>query len=648
MNPEDRRRWLLMIVVFAAALLFLQMYSARQAQQRPQPATEEPPRPGPGEAAPPEKAWLTAPIKHDGAPLPVEVQTDEMKVTLSTTGASVAGLELLNYHPTWKSTEPLPVLGELARDRQDRPRRSLVLAEFRGGLDFEHWPFKLQSDDGPFTGAKPTRTIVFVGRQGDIEVRKVYTFSKAGFDIGMAVTVINCGGERQTLDYRLLGGAGIIPDQPPSAWMTITAKLAGRDSPAADMEFRNVTAVEAAKLKPEKLALSKARTEWAALRGRFFAAILVPQDPTQAIEAFAEPLDAAEQDPKKKSLAVGLKCNSFTLEPPADGKPGGGDTRSYFLRVGPQKAEMLEAYFAPEGGRQLSRDLVAAVDFGWNWFARASRWMLRLLQWSHGRVANYGLAIVLMTLIIKVALHPLQRKGTMTMQKNQEKMQAMAPKLKVIQEQYKDDPAKLQAAQMRLYKEEGFNPAGFAVGCLPMLFQAPVFIALYGAIRGAFDLRQAGFLWVHDLSLPDTLFGFNLNLHFWQFHVDFNLLPILYGSLQALQSFSQPMPVDPQQKTNAWMMRFMPLMFFFIFYSMPSGFVLYFAVSATLGFGETWMIKKLMARAKARAAAGGGAAPAAPGPPAEGAKPAEKPAPVTDAKAFWAKEAEKKLGKPKK
>ena len=664
MQAEDRNRWLVMIVVFAAMMIIFQIYQAKygqrpnpdQAAGQPEPGKAGEPGAAPEPPAPAPPPTLTAPIGHEGEPKTVELETDEFKVRLSTTGASVESLELRNYHRNKGEAEPLALLGyhpedpgearaapgseqlRLYRQKLDR-WRCLVLREFRGdlALDFERWPFRLELDDGAFSESKPTRTVRFLARQGDVEVLKTYTFHRAGFDLDLAVTVTNRGKVRQTFDYKLVGGAGIVPDEPPSTWMTITGKLAGRDAARADMEFRTVDAASAPGDKPESLVLSKARTEWAALRGHYFAAILIAVEPEKAIAAFAEPLEADEPVKPKRNLAVGLKCNSPSLD------PGQADTRAYRLRAGPQRAEDLEAYSAQEGNQKINRGLVAAVDFSYAWFAKPARWMLHLLEWSRGLMGNYGWGIILMTLIVKVALHPLQRKGTMIMQKNQEKMKVLAPKLKALQEQYKGDPAKLQQATMRLYKEEGFNPAGMALGCLPMVLQMPVWFALYGAIRGAFGLRQAPFLWIGDLSRSDTV----LSLGFWPHQL--NVLPILYAGLMVVQSFMTPLPVDPQQRQQAWMMRFMPLMFFFIIYFMPSAFVLYFAANALLGFGETWMIKKQMARAKARAAAAAAAAgEPVPGAPGASAKDAPKPPPITDPNTYWAREADKKLGKGKK
>jgi YidC/Oxa1 family membrane protein insertase len=176
-----------------------------------------------------------------------------------------------------------------------------------------------------------------------------------------------------------------------------------------------------------------------------------------------------------------------------------------------------------------------------------------------------------------------------------------------------------------------------------MLLQMPVFFALYGAIRGAFEFRQAPFLYVSDLSRPDAL----LPLPFWPHQ--FNLLPILYAGLMLVQSFMTPLPKEAQARQQAVMMRFMPMMFFLFIYRMPSAFVLYFTASSIIGLIESWIIKRqLKAETAAAEAAGGNGNGKPPAAEADG-KPSE-PVPPPDPKAFWQSEGEKKIGqgKPRK
>jgi len=641
-HPEDRNRMLIMIMLAGAAMLIMSHYMNRGEQQGgPTTTSQAPEQPSTAVAQPPAQPVPAATdIRQEGDIRPVVVTTDSLVVRLSPVGASVEKLELPGYHKNRGETAPLLLLNS-ADPAEGRgytgPRRSLVLRGFKantGAIDFENWPFRLESDDDRLAGQEGTRRIVFRARRGTVEVVKTYLFRRSGFDIELGVAVTNHAAERDSLEYRLIGPAGMLPDEPKLEPGALTAKLAGRGSVTDDMEFRELVAADAPDTSLDRQNLSQNRTEWAALRGRFFGVILAPLDPETTIKAFAEPLDQEQPDKSRRNMAVGVEVRTLVID------PGRAESRGFLLRAGPMIAEQLEAYEVRATGREpVNRGMIKTITFSWSLFDRPARWMLSLLEWSRNAIGNYGWGIVLMTLIVKLCLHPLQRKGMIVMQRNQDKMQALAPKMKELQEQYKDDQAKLQQAMMRLYKEEGFNPAGMALGCLPMMLQMPVWIALYGSIMGAFGLRQAEFLWIGDLSRPDTIVHFS----FWPH--DLNLLPILYAGLMAAQSFMTPLPADPQQRQQAWMMRFLPLMFFFFFYSLSSAFVLYFVTNGALGILETWMIKKQIARAKAREAAKSGAPGAAAGP---AGKDAPKPAPVTDPAAFWAKEAEDKLGKGRK
>ncbi|MBR4613233.1 MAG: membrane protein insertase YidC, partial [Kiritimatiellae bacterium] len=196
---------------------------------------------------------------------------------------------------------------------------------------------------------------------------------------------------------------------------------------------------------------------------------------------------------------------------------------------------------------------------------------------------NYGVAIIVLTIMVRLIFWPLTRKSNESMKK----MGAIQPQLKAIQEKFKGDPQKLQQETMRLYRENHVNPMS---SCLPMLIQIPVFIALFVVLRTATELRFAPFLWIRDLSEPENLLAGVI-----QGVPPLNILPFLMAGTMFLQSKLTPSMGDPaQQKMMMWMM---PLMMFFMFYSMPSALLLYWTVSQFLA------IVQLMRQRKARAAA---------------------------------------------
>ena len=202
-----------------------------------------------------------------------------------------------------------------------------------------------------------------------------------------------------------------------------------------------------------------------------------------------------------------------------------------------------------------------------------------LLKWLHGLIGNWGWAIIVMTIMIKGAFYPLNAAAARSMAK----MKIIAPKMKAMQEQYANDKQQLQIKMMEMYKTEKINPLG---GCLPILVQIPVFIALYWVLLSAVELRQAPWiLWIHDLSAPDPYF----------------VLPVIYAITAYLQVKLSPTPItDPVQ---AKVMQIMPIAFSVLFIFFPSGLVLYWLVNNVLQIAQQWHMNRLLEREAAAKAA---------------------------------------------
>ena len=230
-----------------------------------------------------------------------------------------------------------------------------------------------------------------------------------------------------------------------------------------------------------------------------------------------------------------------------------------------------------------------------NAFYKFFQSITKILGWVLDQIAllvrNYGVAVVLLTLLIKAAMIKL----TFKQHESMLKMQKLAPELKAIQNQYADNKQMQAQKQMELWKKHGVNPLG---GCLPVLVQIPIFIALYQAFQFSADMRGATFLWVHDLTLPDQVIGMPIAfLDGWV--LSFNPLPIIYIIATVFMSLSQPLPSggDPQQEQMAKMMRWLPVIFGVIFYNMPAGLVLYFTANAIISTIEIkWVRWKLGAK----------------------------------------------------
>lgn len=212
--------------------------------------------------------------------------------------------------------------------------------------------------------------------------------------------------------------------------------------------------------------------------------------------------------------------------------------------------------------------------------------ILGILNFFAGLVGGpwkYGIAIILTTLFVRVCLFYLNKKSQMSMYR----MSQLAPKMEALKLKYKDDPQKLGQEQWKLFREEKISPLS---GCLPMLLQFPVFIAMYSVLEMSSDLRHQPFLWFDDLSQPDRLIQFGGKV-FWDIE-SFNLLPILMTIIWILQAMMAPKSKDPQMQMNQKMMQWMPLLFGFMCYNLAAGLSWYFLINALLGIAETKIIKK--------------------------------------------------------
>jgi len=256
------------------------------------------------------------------------------------------------------------------------------------------------------------------------------------------------------------------------------------------------------------------------------------------------------------------------------------------LFTGAKELAALEAY-----GKQFDIprfDL--AIDFGWFYFL--TKPFFYLLRYIHSQVPNFGIAILIMTVLVRGAFFPIAQRSF----KSMNRMKKLQPEMKKLQEKYADDKPKLQQEIMGLYKKEGVNPVS---GCLPVLLQIPVFFSLYKVLYVTIEMRQAPFFgWIHDLSVPDSTTLFNLfglipwtppNVSF--LHI--GVLPIVFGLSMFIQQKLNPQPADPVQ---AKMMAFLPLIFTFTMAGFPSGLIIYWTWSNILSIGQQWVFNKTHAK----------------------------------------------------
>ncbi|MDR0363164.1 MAG: membrane protein insertase YidC [Planctomycetota bacterium] len=440
------------------------------------------------------------------------------------------------------------------------------------------------------------RTIV-----GEWELTKTFTFPGTGdpsFTIGMDISWRNLAPVSRLLLYRLSGPSGMLPDDdsPQFGVMNfLTARQPSATSPSVEIERVALSGVSTEKnmSRPD----NRANLAWVGAKNRFFVSLLAAfPDAVGNSNGGQRRLFFADQGrmPTQPDILENLK-----RQPQVNGgrgdepvfedaalavetgmiSAGGIYQAGYIFYAGPAATQLLEG---------VDDRFSDVISYTISYFDFISRWLVRLLNFLDRFLGNYGLAIIVVTLIVRGIMHPLNRKSFVSMNK----MQKLAPQMKELQKKYANDKVKMQQEVSKLYKTNNVSMAG---GCLPMFIQLPIFFALYGAFSQGFSIRHAMFIpgWIVDLSKPDSVYDIGWTIPLLNSsHI--SLLPILYLGLQYFQMSLQPKPSDPQQAQQQKIMKIMPLMFVFIFYAMPAGLVLYFAVSALFGVIENWWMRKFL------------------------------------------------------
>jgi YidC/Oxa1 family membrane protein insertase len=535
----DTRR-LILFVVFSFSLLML--WEAWQKEMRPAlpagTATSQAVVPTPsalGEA-PQAKGVSVPPSAAQGEAGPREllkVSTDFLRAEIDTRGGDISYLELLQQKDSGDGTKNILLFGP---EHHYAAQSGLIGT----GLPNHRTPFRAQGKEFSLAPGQDTIEVRLEasGPQG-VKVAKILTFHRGSYRIDLAEEIVNGTSAPLAADaYFQLTRDGQSAGGDPYMTRTYTgsAVYTERD------KFQKVTFDDIAK---GKVAYPKtADNGWIAMIQHYFVTALLPPDKLQR-EFYTRKLDG-------DLYAIGV------IVPAGPVAPGATARVDVPLYAGPQDQDHLKSV-AP--GLQL------VVDYGWlTVIAAPLFWVLKLF---HGWLGNWGLAIILLTVVIKLIFFPLSAASY----KSMAKMKLVSPRLMKLREQYGDDKVKMNQAMMDLYKTEKINPLG---GCLPIVVQIPVFISLYWVLFESVELRHAPFyLWIKDLSAPDPWY----------------VLPTLMMASMILQTKMNPTPPDPVQ---AKVMMIMPLVFGVMFYFFPSGLVLYWLVNNILSIAQQWQITRMM------------------------------------------------------
>jgi YidC/Oxa1 family membrane protein insertase len=465
----------------------------------------------------------------------VTITTDLFRARIDTQGGVLQHLELLKHQEADKPNQNV-VLFDASANRTYLAQTGLIGAASGASYPNHRTVFSIK-EGARELGDKDQLQLVLEAEQGGVKLIKTYTFHRGSYVIDVRHDVVNTSGApvAPSLYAQLVrdgGGSG--------GESMFYSTFTGPAVYTASEHFQKVDFEDISKGKI--VHATKADNGWISMVQHYFVSAFKLPEQT-AREIFTKKVD-------NNLYAVGM------IAPVGTVAPGATATMTTPLYAGPQESARLEA-FAP------GFDLVK--DYGWlTVVAKPIFWLMEQIQAVLG---NWGWTIVVLTILIKLAFFPLSAASYRSMAK----MRTVTPKMTAIRERHKGDPQKMNQAMMELYKTEKINPLG---GCLPILVQIPVFIALYWVLLASVEMRNAPWiLWIKDLSSPDPWF----------------ILPVIMAASMFVQTKLNPTPPDPLQ---AKIMMWMPIVFSVMFFFFPAGLVLYWVVNNILSIAQQWVITK--------------------------------------------------------
>ena len=475
------------------------------------------------------------PITPSSKDAPITVTTDVLNVQIDLLGGDLIYAALPTYEDRLNSGQPLQLL--------QRNNRHFYIAQSglagKDGIDNNtHNRPLYQAENDHYYLHSDTLDVVLRYAQNGLEIQKIFTFTRGSYAIGVRYVINNQSDQAyETYFFAQLrhdgkrpemssGGIGIRP--------YFGAALVTEESNYFKYDFADMTDAD----------LDVVTTDgWIALVQHYFMSAWIPLNKTVA-HRYSTRLTPQRQ------YVMGFTAPLISVAPGLREETGG------ILYIGPK----IQKYLEP-----LARNLALTIDYGWLWFI--SQPLYHLLSWFQGFVHNWGVAIMLLTLTIKLIFFPLTQISFVSMAR----MRHFAPHLQRIRERYQNDRQKISQEVMKLYRKEKINPMS---GCLPIIIQMPVFIALYWTLIESVELRHAPFvLWITDLSAMDPYF----------------VLPILMGLSMYAQQRLSPVMMDPMQ---AKIMRMLPIIFTIFLLWFPSGLILYWVINNLLSIAQQYIINK--------------------------------------------------------
>lgn len=463
----------------------------------------------------------------------IHVKSDFVEAEINTVGGDISYLALLKHPDTQDKTKPFILFNRGEGTHNYVAQTGLLGA----GLPNHNSLFTTEQDTYVFAeSANQLQIRLKAVDESVLKVTKVLTFKKDSYLIDVSYELENSGQQAVNVSsyYQLIRDSGV-----PEGGSRFLPTYMGAAIYTDKEKFKKIQFTDIEKGKSEYP--KQANDGWIGLLQHYFVAAWLPKD-NASREYYTRKLDG-------DVFSLGVVLPELMI------KPGEKTTIGSSLYAGPTESNL----------DKVAPGLGLTVDYGWlTILATPLFWVMSLL---HSWTNNWGIAIVLLTVLIKLLFFPLSAASYLSMAK----MRLVAPKLEKLKSQHAGDREQLNRAMMELYKTEKINPLG---GCLPMLIQIPVFIALYWSILASVEMRYAPFFgWIKDLSAPDP----------------FYILPIIMGISMIVQMRLNPKPPDPLQ---AKLMQIMPLIFSVMFFFFPAGLVLYSIVNNILSIAQQWFITR--------------------------------------------------------
>ena len=557
----DTQRLIAFVVFSFSALLLWDAWQKHNAPKVPQASVTasvpagvpQPTTPAASASSQPGAAAVPNVSPANAAPAPageaITVHTDLFDVELSTAGGDIRRVTLLQVFSATDRTKPLTLMEP--HSKHYFVTQSGLIGE---GLPIHRAVYAADAKSYQLQPGKDDVEVRLVARDvTGAEVVKKYRFHRGSYKIDVDYEITNRG-EKPISPQAYFQFAR--DSNPPSQEAAQTSAFAGVTTftgPAVYTEESKFVKVDFADIAKGKQSHPKRATDgWIAMIQHYFVSAWLPK-----------PGVAREYQTQKLNDTL---YTASVVVPVGQIAPGATGTVDMGLYIGPQETEKLE---------KVAPGLNLVVDYGWLYIIAAP--LFWLLKWIHNFVGNWGWSIIILTILIKAVFYPLNAKAGRSMAQ----MKVLAPKMEKLKQLYGDDRQKLNQAMMELYRTEKINPLG---GCLPILVQIPVFIALYWVLLASIELRHAPWVgWIHDLSAPDPYF----------------ILPVIYAGSMYVSTKLNPQPADPVQ---ARIMLMMPIMFSIFFLFFPAGLVLYWVAQNLLSIVQQWHINRtLEAEAKAKA-----------------------------------------------